>query len=91
MIRLGGITPLLRVIALAEAHRRPVFPRLLPEVGVHLACGLPNVQAVEYTPGLFPLFKKPPTMVDGNVYPPEAPGLGLELNPDAIAKYQIAN
>ncbi len=90
VVRLGGITPMLRVIALAEAYRRPIFPRLLPEVGVHLACGLPSVQAVEYTPALFPFFKSPPKLVDGNLRPPDGPGLGLELNPDAVANCQIA-
>ena len=35
---------------------------LLPEVGVHLACGLPNVTTVEYMPWLYPLFLNPPAI-----------------------------
>jgi L-alanine-DL-glutamate epimerase-like enolase superfamily enzyme len=89
VIRIGGLTPLLKVAALAELYHRSVFPRLLPEVGVHLACGVPGVQAVEYTPALFPLFVQPPSLLDGNLHPPTGPGLGLELNPDIVAKYQI--
>src|SRR5262245_25130609 len=42
-LRLGGITPLLKVAALAEAYQSAVVPFRLPEIGVHLACGLPHV------------------------------------------------
>jgi L-alanine-DL-glutamate epimerase-like enolase superfamily enzyme len=87
--RLGGLTPALKVAALAERHHRPVSPHLMPEVGVHLACGLPNVGAVEYAPWLFPAFAEPPAIVEGKVVPPPRPGLGLEVNPDA-ARYAVA-
>jgi L-alanine-DL-glutamate epimerase-like enolase superfamily enzyme len=88
VIRIGGITPLLKVAALGELYRRPVFPRLLPEIGVHLACGLPGVLGVEYEPALFPLFVQPPSLINGNLQPPSGPGLGLELSPEALAKCQ---
>jgi L-alanine-DL-glutamate epimerase-like enolase superfamily enzyme len=48
--RMGGLTSWLKVAALAEAHHRPLSPHLLPEVAVHLACGLPSVTSVEYMP-----------------------------------------
>src|SRR5262249_2465672 len=48
--RLGGLTAWLKVAALAEQHHRPLAPHLMPEVAVHLACGVPNVIAVEYMP-----------------------------------------
>ena len=41
-VRLGGITPLLKIAALAEAFQVAVVPFRLPEIGVHLACGLPR-------------------------------------------------
>jgi len=87
VLRLGGITPWLKVSALAEAYHRPVVPRLLPEVGVHLACGLPGVQAAEYIPWLAPLFVESLKVVDGSLLLPTKPGLGLELNPEAVAKF----
>ena len=64
--RLGGLTAWLKVAALAEQHHRPVAPHLLPEVAVHLACGLPNVTAVEYMPWLYPAFVEPPAIVEGD-------------------------
>jgi L-alanine-DL-glutamate epimerase-like enolase superfamily enzyme len=90
VLRLGGLTPWLKVAALAELHHRPVVPRLLPEVGVHLACGLPGVQAVEYVPWLAPLFTAPPAICDGHLAAPQTPGLGLELNADAVGRYRVA-
>ena len=58
--RLGGLTATLKVAALAEAHHKPLAPHVLPEVAVHLACGLPAVSSVEYMPWLYPLFRNPP-------------------------------
>jgi L-alanine-DL-glutamate epimerase-like enolase superfamily enzyme len=87
--RLGGLTGWLKVAALAELHHRPVSPHLLPEIGVHLACGLPCVTSVEYMPWLYPLFANPPRIEQGRLVPPPGPGLGLEIDTDAVAKYLV--
>ncbi len=86
--RLGGLTPTLRVIALAEQHGLPVAPHLLPEIGVQLGCGLTGVTLVEYMPWLYPLFTNPPALQRGRLVPPPGPGLGLELNAETVAKYR---
>jgi L-alanine-DL-glutamate epimerase-like enolase superfamily enzyme len=88
--RLGGLTAMLKVAALAEAYHKPIAPHVLPEVAVHLACGLPNVIAVEWMPWLLPAYADPPRIVQGQVVPPPRPGLGLEMHPEAVAKYGIA-
>ncbi len=87
--RLGGLTAFLKVAALAEEAHLPVSPHLLPEVGVHLACGLPVVTSVEYMPWLFPLYLEPPRLENGRLVPPPRSGLGLEINPDAVARYRV--
>jgi L-alanine-DL-glutamate epimerase-like enolase superfamily enzyme len=86
--RLGGLTGWLKVAALAEQRHRPISPHLLPEVGVHLACGLPEVTSVEYMPWLYPVFQGPPHVEGGRLVPPERPGLGLEVDPDAVGRYR---
>jgi L-alanine-DL-glutamate epimerase-like enolase superfamily enzyme len=86
--RLGGLTGWLKVAALADLHHRPLSPHLLPEIGVHLACGLPRVVSVEYMPWLFPLFTDPPSIVGGQLVPPPRPGLGLELDRDAVGRWR---
>lgn len=87
--RVGGLTPWLKIATLAEAHHRPIAPHLLPELAVHLACGLPEVRMVEYMPWLTQAFADPPAIVKGKMLPPQRPGLGLEIRPDAIEKYRI--
>jgi L-alanine-DL-glutamate epimerase-like enolase superfamily enzyme len=87
--RLGGLTAWLKVAALADQHHRPLAPHLLPEVAVHLACGLRSVAAVEYMPWLFPAFVEVPAIMEGKIAPPQRPGLGLEINADAIEKYRV--
>ncbi len=87
--RVGGITPFLRIAALADLHHRPIAPHLLPEISVHLACGLPNVAVVEYMPWLFPIFAEAPAVVKGKLVPFARPGLGLEIDPDVAEKYRV--
>ena len=88
--RLGGITPWLKVAALAEQAHRPLSPHLLPEIGVHLACGLPHVTSVEHMPWLAPLFTHELHLDKGRLVPPPRAGLGLEVDPDVIGKYRVS-
>ncbi|HLN30113.1 MAG TPA: mandelate racemase/muconate lactonizing enzyme family protein [Gemmataceae bacterium] len=86
---LGGLTPWLKVANLAALHHRPLAPHLLPEIAVHLACGLQQVTTVEYMPWLYPAFVDPPAIVKGQIVPPKRAGLGLEISEDAIEKYRV--
>jgi L-alanine-DL-glutamate epimerase-like enolase superfamily enzyme len=81
--RLGGITPVLKVAAVAEAFGVSVSPVRLPEVGVQLACGLPAVTRVDRVDWLADVFPGTVRATDGKMVPPAAPGLGIELAPDA--------
>jgi L-alanine-DL-glutamate epimerase-like enolase superfamily enzyme len=86
--RLGGITPVLKVAAMAEAFHVSVSPVRLPEVGVHLACGLAAVTRVDRVDWFADVFAGGPRLVDGKLGPPEEPGLGLTLAADAVAKFR---
>jgi L-alanine-DL-glutamate epimerase-like enolase superfamily enzyme len=90
VLRLGGLTPALQVVAVAAAFARPVVPVLLPEVSVHLACGLAGVRAVDYVGWLEPLWREPPALAGGKLAPPPGAGLGLEPDPDAVARFRVA-
>jgi L-alanine-DL-glutamate epimerase-like enolase superfamily enzyme len=89
--RLGGITTWLKAATLAEARRVPLVPLGPPEVGVHLACGLRGVTALEHVGWLTPAFVSPPALVDGRLVPPARPGLGIDLDADAVEKYRIGD
>jgi L-alanine-DL-glutamate epimerase-like enolase superfamily enzyme len=41
-------------------------------------------------PWLYPLFIAPPRIEQGRLVPPQQPGLGLEVDPDAVAKYRVS-
>jgi L-alanine-DL-glutamate epimerase-like enolase superfamily enzyme len=89
VFRLGGITPLLKVAAVAEAFQVAVAPVRLPEVGVHLACGLgavPNVDSVSWLKDVFTGGAK---LDGGKLVPSAEPGLGLALN-EAAAKWRVS-
>jgi len=92
--RVGGITEWLKVAHLAEAFNLPVAPHAVPLVHLHLACATPNLKVVEVL-GMNErqsaiMFKEVPPQKDGLWAPfPDRPGLGLELNPDAVKKYAV--
>ncbi len=85
--RLGGITPVLKVAAVAEAFHVAVSPVRLPEIGVHLACGLGVVTHVDSVSWLREVFVGGPRQEGGKLLPPDEPGLGLSLNPEAVPRF----
>ncbi len=86
-VRSGGITPWLKIAGMAEAFNLPVVSHGVPEIHVHLVGAVPNGLTVEYMPRLFPLWRAVPQPVNGMLEMPAAPGLGLEFDDAAIAKY----
>jgi L-alanine-DL-glutamate epimerase-like enolase superfamily enzyme len=87
-VRSGGITPWLKIAGMAEAFNLPVVSHGVPEIHVHLVGAVPNGLTVEYMPRLFPLWKAVPQPTAGLLDMPTAPGLGLEFDEAAIAKYR---
>jgi L-alanine-DL-glutamate epimerase-like enolase superfamily enzyme len=87
--RLGGITPLLKVAAVAEAFQVAVSPVRMPEVGVHLACGLGVVPHVDSVGWFRDVFAGGPRVEGGKLVPPAEPGLGITVSPDA-GRWRVA-
>lgn len=83
LLRIGGITPFLKIAAMAEPFHVPVVPFRLPEIGVHLACGLANVPMVEWGNWTSKIFAEPTTPKDGKLVPPSRSGHGMELGKNA--------
>jgi L-alanine-DL-glutamate epimerase-like enolase superfamily enzyme len=84
-----GITGTLQVIALCDLTHRPVVPVALPEISVHLACGVGAVNSLEVVDTFRPLFRDRLSAANGIVAPPAGPGLGVELLPDAVERYRM--
>src|SRR5213080_3372545 len=87
-VRSGGITHWLKIAGMAESFNLPVVSHGVPEIHVHLVGAVPNGLTVEYMPRLFPLWHAVPEPQDGMLEMPGMPGLGLEFDEAAIAKYR---
>lgn len=90
LVRVGGVTPWLKVAGMAEAFNRPVASHLLPEIHVHLMAAIPNGLVVEYMPWTWRLFENPPIPDKGKIAVPIGPGLGLNFAPDLFTKYGVS-
>ena len=86
--KVGGITALLKIAAVAEAHGLAVCPVRMPEVTAHLGAALPAVTLIDRVSWCDALFSGGPTIESGKLAPPTVPGLGLTLG-EAAMKYKV--
>jgi L-alanine-DL-glutamate epimerase-like enolase superfamily enzyme len=82
--RIGGITPWLKVAALAEAHGVMVCPHFLMELHLPLVCAIPNARWLEYIPQLDLITTAGIDITDGMARPSDVPGLGIAWDHAAI-------
>jgi L-alanine-DL-glutamate epimerase-like enolase superfamily enzyme len=78
--RVGGITPFLRIAALADHKRLAIAPHFAAELHVHLAAAYPGTAWVEHVTWLEPLFNERLELKDGTVLVPDRAGIGLSLS-----------
>jgi len=88
--RVGGITPFLKVAHLAETYNVTVCPHFLMELHVSLAAGLSNGHYVEHIPQLTAVTTHQMKVEDGWALAPEAPGLGIPWDFEAIKRLVVA-
>jgi L-alanine-DL-glutamate epimerase-like enolase superfamily enzyme len=92
--RCGGITNLLRIDGLCKARNTPFSAHCAPAISAHSCCAMETVIHLEYfhdhvrIEGL--LFEGTLEPQGGLLVPdPDRPGLGLELNHEQAAPYQV--
>ena len=83
--RIGGITPFVKLMALAEHEHLQVAPHFAMELHLHLAAAYPYETWVEHFEWLEPLFEERLEIADGRMLLPSRPGLGLTLSERARA------
>lgn len=100
--RVGGLTEARRVGSLAAERNLQVVPHLWKTsisiaAAVHLAATLPHCPYIEYMPADLTasglrrdVAADPVELVDGRVALPTRPGLGVEINWDAVRHYEAA-
>ncbi|MDQ7819990.1 MAG: mandelate racemase/muconate lactonizing enzyme family protein [Armatimonadota bacterium] len=97
--RVGGFTAARRVGALVHAHNLRYAPHTGFSAGVshlaalHVAASVPNLMTYEYffAPNpLRDLFTEPfPRPRDGMIDVPRRPGLGLDLDPEVVERFEV--
>lgn len=75
--RVGGITPFLRIAALADRNHLSMAPHFAMEIHLHLAATYPRTTWVEHFEWLEPLFMERLELRGGRMEIPKHPGLGL--------------
>lgn len=85
--KVGGVTEWIKVAAIAEAWNISVASHIFPEFSMHLVAAVPNGLIVEYMPWWDKIYINPPEVKNGYLEIPQIPGLGLELDNEAIKKY----
>jgi L-alanine-DL-glutamate epimerase-like enolase superfamily enzyme len=89
----GQVTDVMRIGWLAAELGVPVsLGNTFLEVGVHMACALPEVQWLEFSFQNFDhLVDQPIEIRDGWIYAPDRPGHGLVLSETARAQWSRPN
>jgi L-alanine-DL-glutamate epimerase-like enolase superfamily enzyme len=100
--RVGGLTEAKRVVRMAEERGLRVVPHLWKTgisvaAAAHLAASSPNCPYIEYLPPELSesalrryLLLDGPEMEEGSIRFPDKPGLGIELNRDALQEFEEA-
>jgi L-talarate/galactarate dehydratase len=81
--RVGGITPFLKIAALAEDARIRLAPHFAMEIHLHLAAACELDPWVEHFDWLEPLFNERLEIREGRMLVPARPGLGFTLSDQA--------
>jgi D-galactarolactone cycloisomerase len=97
--RAGGITEIRRITSLAAKHNVPVSfhtwgDAVALAASVHLSAALKDciVMEIDYTynPLREELLREPFKVENGYLLPPEKPGLGIELNQEALQRFAFS-
>jgi mandelate racemase len=83
-----GVTGWLEAAALASAAGLPMSSHLFVEASAQLLCVTPTAHWIEVLDAAGGLVRAPLELRDGSLQPSNAPGIGLEWQEDAVARYR---
>jgi mandelate racemase len=84
-MRIGGVTGWMRAAALAGAAGVPISTHLYPEVAAQVMRVTETAHWLEWQDWAEPILREPYAVRDGMLLVPDAPGVGLEWDEDAVA------
>lgn len=95
--RIGGISQLMKLSAMAEAHFITVAPHsgslgpVAEYAAIHVLAAIPNTLILERVhddvPARYEVIDHHPETVNGYIEVPDRPGLGVDIDEDVVAKY----
>jgi len=97
--RAGGITEIRKIAALAAAHQVPISfhtwgDAVALAASIHLSAAIPECTVMEldytYNPLRAELLREPLEVKSGFMIPPDKPGLGIELDADALERFAFS-
>jgi L-talarate/galactarate dehydratase len=83
--RVGGITPFLQIMQLADFKGIKLAPHFAMEIHLHLAAAYPQEPWLEHFEWLEPMFNERLELKAGRMHVPNRPGLGFSLSEQALA------
>jgi mandelate racemase len=88
LMKVGGITGWLGVAGQADAASIPMSSHIMAEASAHVLPVTPTAHYLEYLDFAGLILAEPTKIVDGTLTA-RGPGLGMEWNETAVAKYQV--
>ena len=88
-MKIGGVTGWLRAAALAESAGLPLSSHLFPEISAHLLAITPTSHWLEYVDWANPILEEPLRVDGGHASVPDAPGIGLSWDEEAVRRYSV--
>jgi D-galactarolactone cycloisomerase len=97
--RAGGITEINKIAALAARHRLPISfhtwgDAVALAASVHLSAAMPDCTMMEldytYNPLRAELLRLPLEVESGFMVPPDKPGLGIQVDADALERFAFS-
>lgn len=89
MMRIGGVSGWLRAVPIAAAAGIEVSTHLYPEVSAHLMRVTETAHWLEWQDWADPVLQNPFSVVDGHLEIPNRPGIGIEWDEKAIARFAV--
>ena len=86
-MKIGGVTGWMQAAAIAAAKRIPMSSHIFVEASAQLLPATPTAHLLEHLDVAGPLLRQPLAVRDGMAIVPERPGLGLDWDPAALARW----
>jgi len=88
-MRIGGVSGWMRAAAIAGSAGVPMSTHLYPEVAAHVMRVTETAHWLEWQDWANPILKTPYQIKGGLLHIPDAPGLGLEWDEDAVRHHLV--